>query len=245
MGAYGKDPNDYLGRLAPYGKEEILAAGARCLIANRMANGLSTLKIGTYSKGKWGNKTVTLSDFSPAAIEEMENRCLPNARMDPAGRYPYSIDFSKRSVKNQNLIWPLIYGVGRYPGREEAFGFLVARNEGVSRVPTALFLASIWGRMTIDYTHSVMEGTQCITQLGSKIGGLKELKLLSRHSDGRKYHHTFSTESGKGYLGRYVLPKIDLETGRVEYQGALPKVLASFRLQNQHQKNGIDTQAAP
>ena len=35
-------------------------------------------------------------------------------------------------------------------------------------------------------------------------------------------------ESIRWYWRRYVLPKIDLETGRAEYRGALPKVLASF-----------------
>ena len=39
-------------------------------------------------------------------------------------------------------------------------------------------------------------------------------------------------ESSRGYWRRYVLPKIDLETGRAEYRGALPKVLASFGVAN-------------
>ena len=68
-------------------------------IANRMAYGPSTLKIGTYIKGKGGNKTATLADFSPVA-EEMENHYLPNANVGPEGRYPYSIDSFKRSIKN-------------------------------------------------------------------------------------------------------------------------------------------------
>ena len=36
----------------------------------------------------------------------------------------------------------------------------------------------------------------------------------------------------KGYWRRFVLPKIDLETGRSEYRGALPTVLASFGVMN-------------
>ena len=105
------------------------------------------------------------------------------------------------------------------------------------------FLAAIWERMAIDYTHKAMEGVRGLAKLGSKSGGLKELKRLARHSEGWGYPHTFSMESGKGYWRRYVLPKIDLETARAEYRGALPKLSASFGLQNQPQKNGIDTEA--
>ena len=58
MGAYGKDSDGYLDRLSSYGAEEIMATGARRLINNRMAYGLSALKIGTYIKGQEDNKTV-------------------------------------------------------------------------------------------------------------------------------------------------------------------------------------------
>ena len=56
----------------------------------------------------------------------------------------------------------------------------------------------MWGRMTIDYTHKVMEGVRCLTQLGSKSDGLGELKRLARHSDGRKYSRAFSMDPGNG-----------------------------------------------
>ena len=52
-------------------------------------------------------------------------------------------------------------------------------------------------------------------------------------------------ESGKGYWRRYVLPKIDLETGRAECRGSMPNVLASFGLGDQPQKLGVDAEAAP
>ena len=93
-----------------------------------MAYGLSTLEIGTYSKGQEGNKTVNPADCAPATTEEMENHFLANANIEPAGMYPYSIDFPNRGIKNQNLIWSLIYGAERYPEREAALDFLIARN---------------------------------------------------------------------------------------------------------------------
>ena len=104
VGAYGKDLNGRRIRLSSYGKEEVLAAGVRCLITNRMAYGLSTLKIGTYSKWQAGHRAVTLSDFIPDTAEKMGNQFRANAKMEPTGRYPYSIDFPKRSIKNQNLV---------------------------------------------------------------------------------------------------------------------------------------------
>ena len=210
-----------------------------------MEYGLSALKIGTYSKGQEDNKTAALSDFSPTTIEEMEDHCLPNTSTEPEGRCPYSIDFSKHIVKNQNPIWSLIYGVDRYPEGKEALDFLVTRNEGNPEFPTVPFLAAIWGRMAIDYAHKVMEGARCLTQLGRKIDGLEELKRLSRHSEGWKYPRTFSMVSGKRYWRRYVLPKIDLESGRAEYRGSLPEASASFGLRNQPRKNGVATEAVP
>ena len=48
-----------------------------------------------------------------------------------------------------------------------------------------------------------------------------------------------------GVLKKIRIAKIDLETGRVEYRGSLPKVLASFGIQNQPKKIGIDMEAAP
>ena len=70
---------------------------------------------------------------------------------------------------------------------------------------------------------------RCLAELGSKCDGLKELKRTARHSNGRSHPpRNFSMETSKGYWRRYVLPKIDLETGRVEYIGSLPNVVASF-----------------
>ena len=73
-------------------------------MSNRIAYGLSTLKIGTFCLGKEGSKTATLADFSPLTVEGMENRYLANTDMEPVGRYPFSIDFFKRSIRNQNLV---------------------------------------------------------------------------------------------------------------------------------------------
>ena len=52
-------------------------------------------------------------------------------------------------------------------------------------------------------------------------------------------------ESSRGYWRRFALPKIDLETGRAEYRGASPKVLASFGIASVIGKgdkaaNGVD-----
>ena len=80
--------------------------------------------------------------------------------------------------------------------------------------------------------QKVTEGVRCLTQLGNKSGGLGELKRLAQHTQGWQFSNTFCMESSRGYWRRYVLPKIDLETGRAEYHGALPKVLASFGLPN-------------
>ena len=97
------------------------------------------------------------------------------------------------------------------------------------RNPRILF-GTIPGRHlgAIDYGRNVTEGERRLTQMGRKIDSLEELERLARHSHGWMFPRNFRMDSSKGYWRRYVLPKIDLETGRAEYRGALPEVLASF-----------------
>ena len=118
IGAYGEELNACLRRMDAYGKEEILASGVRCVMSNRIAYGLSTLKIGTLSQGKEDNKTATLADFSPATVEEMGeemgNHYLANADREPVGRYPFSLDFFKQSIRNQHLVWSMVFGAEHY-----------------------------------------------------------------------------------------------------------------------------------
>ena len=53
----------------------------------------------------------------------MENQYLANDEVEPSGRYPFPIDFFKQSIRNQNLIWAMVYGGEHYPGRSEASEF--------------------------------------------------------------------------------------------------------------------------
>ena len=219
IGAYGKELNACLRRMAAYGKEEILESGARCIISNRLSYGISTLKVGTFCRGKDDSKTSTLSDCIPSTVGEMENHYRDNAEVDPVGRYPWSLEFAKRIIRNQNLVWSVIFGSEHYPERAEALECEVLRHEESPEFFSIPFLASIWERMTIDYVQKVTDGVRCLTQLGSKSDGLEESKRLARHSQGRHFAHTFCMESSTGYWGIYVLPKIDLGTGRAEYRG--------------------------
>ena len=148
--------------------------------------------------------------------------------MKPVGRYPFSVDVAKRRIANQNLARPMIFGSQRYSGREASLEFLMLRCEGAPEFFSVPSLASIWGRMAIDYVQKVKEGVRRLTQLGSKSDGLKDLKRRAMHPQGWQFPHTFCTESIKGYWRRYVLPRIDLATGKAEYRVALLMALASF-----------------
>ena len=105
--------------MSPYESEETLSSGVRCLISNRLAYGLSALKMGTFFRGMGGgdNKTATLADFSPATTGGMEKHFLNNIDMFPAGRYPFSVDFMKRTIRSRNLVFPMVCGEEHYPGR--------------------------------------------------------------------------------------------------------------------------------
>ena len=51
-------------RTFAYETEEIPATGARCVISNRMAYGLSALNMGAFSLAEEGDRATTLSDTS-------------------------------------------------------------------------------------------------------------------------------------------------------------------------------------
>ena len=107
-----------------------------------------------------------------AVGEIEENHYLENAEMGPVGRYPFSLDFFKRSIRNQNLVWSMVCGAEHYSDREEALEFSVLRYEESPEFFTIPFSASIWGGMTIDYVQKATEGVSCLTQLGRKSDGL-------------------------------------------------------------------------
>ena len=118
--AYGKELNAHLRRMSAYEKEEIQAEGVRRLISNRAACGISTLKIWTFRHGEEDNKTATLADFAPSTVEEIEKHYLAIADMGPDGRYPFSLDFTMRSIRNKNLARSMIFGAEHYSERGEA-----------------------------------------------------------------------------------------------------------------------------
>ena len=56
----------------------------------------------------------------------------------------------------------------------------------------------------------------------------KRVESIGPPFKGWEFPRTFSMESSKGYWRRFVLPKIDTETGTSEYRGSLHKELASI-----------------
>lgn len=60
-----------------------------------MAYGISALEICTFRLAQEYKKTATLSDYIPATTEEMGNHFLRNIDMNAAGRYPFTVDFTK------------------------------------------------------------------------------------------------------------------------------------------------------
>ena len=90
-----------------------------------------------------------------------------------------------------------------------------------------------------------MGGLLGLTQLGSKSDGLNESERLARYSKGWQFPHAVCVEPSKGYWRMCVLPKIDFETGRAEYRGALPKALASFGVSARPVKSGRDLEVIP
>ena len=66
----------------------------------------------------------------------------------------------------------IFFGAEHYPGRGDALDFLLLRTEEPAEFPRRSFLASIWGRTSIDYAQKVTEGVRRLAKLGSKCDGL-------------------------------------------------------------------------
>ena len=79
--------------------------------------------------------------------------------------------------------------------------------------------------MADDYVRKVSGAFFLRLRWVVKVMGMEELELLARKSQDWQCPRPFSMESSTGYWRRFVLPKVDLVTGRSEYRGALPKVL--------------------
>ena len=140
-------------------------------------------------------------------VEEMENHYLTNNDMEPAGGYPFSLDSTKRSIRNQNPAWSMIFGAGNYSEREASIGFLLLlRHERSPECRHVSFLAAIWGRVTIDYVQKVTEGVRCLTQLGRTSDRFEELERLARHSQRWKPLH-ISHVINRRLLGKVRAPQ--------------------------------------
>ena len=79
----------------------------------------------------------------------------------------------------------MVFGAEHYPGREASVDFILLLNGESPGFSTVPFLAAICGRSAIDYIRKVTDGVRCLTHLGIKSDGLKELKRHARHSKGR------------------------------------------------------------
>ena len=128
-----------------------------------MGYGFSTLKVGTFLRWRGCNKTATIADIRPSATEEMENRLLSNIDVGATGGYPFTVDFMKRSVRNQSLVWATVFGDERYPGRDASLDSLLIKNVESPEIFAVPFWASIWGRMAINYARKVTEGVRRLT----------------------------------------------------------------------------------
>ena len=57
------------------------------------------------------------------------------------------------------MVWSLTFGPEHYRERESALDFLILRNGENPELPTVFLLATIWGRMAIDYKQKAMGGS--------------------------------------------------------------------------------------
>ena len=113
---------------------EIMSSGAWCILSNRTAYGMYALKFGAFGRCTENNKSAMLADFSPVATGEMENRLLAGTDMEHAWGYPYSMDFSKRSIENLNLVWALSSAQSAF-GAQRCSGFPITTARKIAEIP--------------------------------------------------------------------------------------------------------------
>ena len=104
------------------------ALGTEMLASNRAAYGMSALKICTFFRCQEDNKTAMAAEFRPVTSGEAGNRFLSNNDMSAAGRYPFSLDFTRRLIRIRDSARAMVSGEERYPEGEVALDFLLLRN---------------------------------------------------------------------------------------------------------------------
>ena len=77
IGSSGIELNACVSRTSAYGKEEISASDARCLITNRPSCGFPTIRLRTFSMCQEESETATSADFIPTAVEAAETASFP------------------------------------------------------------------------------------------------------------------------------------------------------------------------
>ena len=129
-----------------------------------------------------------------------------------------------------------MFGEERYQARGYAIQFLLRRQEEPSGFTSLLSPASIWGGG--HWRPSLYPN-------GSKSDFLNDLERSTRRSQGRESPPRLQYGIQQGLMGPFYLPRIDLQSGRAGYRGALPKSLGSFGVSTHVHKAPCDQKLPP
>ena len=110
IGQYGKSFADYIRRIGSDNVEDLRLNNVRCRITNRLAIGLSTLKMGSEKLGLEDEKNLMLGDFVSVSNTILEDHVLTATKSEKRPPQPTTLEGFRNCVENQTNVWRLLFG---------------------------------------------------------------------------------------------------------------------------------------
>ena len=109
-GQYGKCFTDYIRRIGSDHIEDLRINNVRCKLTNRLAVGLSTLKMGSEKIGVEDEKNLLLGDFALVSNTVLEDHVLTGVKSEKRPPQPTTLEGFRNCAENQINIWCLLFG---------------------------------------------------------------------------------------------------------------------------------------
>ena len=230
VGCYGASFTEFIRNIASDHVEDLRLFNVKCRITNRIAIGMSQLKIGSKILGQEDEKNLLLGDFMPVSNSVLEDHMLTDTKAESKPGQPKSMEMFRRCVENQINIWCLLFGAEYREEREECLYALLDLHDEVPELFTLNFLITTWEAFSYDYVAKMFDGMRKLGQFCRASDDIVEIRrlALNRHPDGGIIWQpplSFDMNSSRGYWRLNIIPRLEAGVERQGYAMALERIV--------------------
>ena len=241
IGSYGENFTELIRRIGSDNTEDLRIRQAKCKITNRIAVGMSTLKMGSKKLGFEDEKNLLLGDFHQVSNAEIEDHFLNDVKAEKRPAQPTSVEAFRRCAENQTSLWRLLFGEQYRAGRELCLSNLLELREDAPELFSLEFLIVTWEAFIYDYLGRSFEGMRRLGQFRRSSDDITEIRrlALARRPEGGviwKPPLSLNMISSRGYWRRNVLPRLAAGVEKVGYSIALEKIVGSAAASGKRKK---------